>query len=188
MANSITFSIADKTVLTTLARIAERFTPAGMRPVMKEIGEELAESTRRRFETGTGPDGHRWSPLKPGTVLARYQKMMGELRESHFKKDGSLSKRGTQAKTRIDAASAKPLIDTGELSKTFRYQITDGGAGVEIGTNRTFHEGSGVGAEVHQFGTWDGRIPARPFMGLSAQDKTTVLGILNRFLEEPLPH
>jgi phage gpG-like protein len=188
MANSLTFSIADKTVLAALARIAESFTPSGMRPAMQEIGEELAESARRRFGTATGPDGKPWPTLKPGTVLARYRKMMGELGESHFKKDGSLSKRGAEVKTRIGAASTSPLIDTGELSRTLRYQVTDGGAGVKIGTHRTFDSGKGVGAEVHQFGTRDGRIPARPFLGLSAQDKTTVLDILTRFMQEPLPH
>ncbi|MDR1349238.1 MAG: phage virion morphogenesis protein [Zoogloeaceae bacterium] len=62
------------------------------------------------------------------------------------------------------------------LRRSIRYQITDGGASVEVGTNRTFNEGKGVGAEVHQFGSRDGRIPARPFLGLSAADKTTVLG------------
>ncbi|MDR1351240.1 MAG: phage virion morphogenesis protein [Zoogloeaceae bacterium] len=44
----------DKTVLGVLSRIAANFTPAGMRPAMKVIGEELAESTRKRFATATG--------------------------------------------------------------------------------------------------------------------------------------
>jgi phage gpG-like protein len=188
MANKISFSIADETVLTTLARIAESFAPAGMRPVMAAIGEVLAESTRCRFNTATGPDGRPWPALKPGTVLARYRKMMGDLGVSHFKKDGSLSKRGTKAESQIGAASARPLIDTAELSRGIRYQVTEGGASVEIGSHRTFDEGKGVGAEVHQFGTKDGRIPARPFLGLSAQDKTTVLDILTHFLQEPLRH
>jgi phage gpG-like protein len=188
MANSITISIDDKTVLAALARISESFTPAGISPAMEAIGEKLVLSTRRRFDTATGPDGEPWPALRPGTVLARYQKMMNELGQSHFKKDGSLSKSGAEAQTRIGAASSKPLIDTGELSRNISFQVTDGGAGVEIGTNRTFDERKGVGAEVHQLGTRDGRIPARPFLGLSAHDKTTVLDILSQFLQEPLPH
>ena len=150
---SVTFDY--QTVLAKLNEIAARLTPAGMRPAMREIGEELSESTKRRFATGIGPDGSPWAPLKPGTVLAR------------------LAKLGT-------AAGSKPLIATGELSRFIRYRVTDGGAGVEIGTNRTFNEGRRVGAEVHQFGTQ--RIPARPFLGLSGEDKTTVLDILNQFL------
>ena len=80
-------------------------------------------------------------------------------------------------------AAIRPLIASGELSRTIRYQITDGGAGVEIGTNRTFSEGRNVGAEVHQFGTTDGRIPARPFLGLSTKDKTTALDILTKLMD-----
>jgi phage gpG-like protein len=169
----ITFTYDDKTVLGVLNQIAQSFTPAGMRPAMKEIGEELSESTRRRFETSTGPEGHRWAPLKEGTVLARLAKISG----AYTSKSGRIGTKGAVA-----AMNMKPLIDTGELSRRIRYQITDGGAGVEIGTNRTF--GKGVGAEVHQFGTQNDHIPARPFLGLSAKDKTTVLDILNTLLND----
>jgi phage gpG-like protein len=184
---SISFRCDDRTVLAVLNRIARSFTPAGMRPIMKDIGEELSESTRRRFSTAAGPDGTPWPALKPGTVLARYRKMMGDIGKNNFKKDGRLSKRGKAAQTRIGAASQRPLIDTGELSRTIRYQVTDGGASVEIGSNRAFNEGKGVGAEVHQFGARNGHIPARPFLGLSAHDRTSVLDILQRFLAENLP-
>jgi phage gpG-like protein len=177
MPNTIKIDIDDKTVLAVLKKIADSFTPQGMAPVMKEIGECLAESTRQRFATGAGPDGMRWVSLKEGTVLAR----LAEIAGSYRKKDGRLSKKGVTA-----VMGMKPLIATGELSRDIRFQITDGGAGVEIGTNRTFNEEKGVGAEVHQFGTRDGRIPARPFLGLSTTDKTTVLDILQNFMREPL--
>lgn len=35
------------------------------------IGEALRRELRRRFETGTDPDGRKWAPLKPLTVLLR---------------------------------------------------------------------------------------------------------------------
>ena len=123
------------------------------------------------------PDGSRWAGLKQGTLLARLSKVSG----AYTKKSGKISKKGAAA-----AMNMRPLIDTKELSTTIRYQIADGGAAVEIGTNRTFAESRGVGAEVHQFGTRDGRIPARPFLGLSDSDKTTVLNRLARFLEEQI--
>jgi phage gpG-like protein len=170
----IRFSITDKEVLSALNRLAKCASPSKMRPVMQEIGERLTESTKRRFGTSTGPDGSRWPGLAQGTVLARLSEVKGA-----YKKTGKISKKGATAATNI-----KPLIDTGELSTTLRYQITDGGAAVEIGTNRTFSENGDVGAEVHQFGTKNGRIPARPFLGLSDADKTTVLDRLARFLEE----
>jgi phage gpG-like protein len=87
---------------------------------------------------------------------------------------------------KIAAASVKPLIHTKELSTKISLQIINGGAGVDVGTDRTFSEAKGVGAEVHQFGTRNGRVPARPFLGLSDSDKTTVLDTMARFLEGQL--
>jgi len=36
---------------------------------------------------------------------------------------------------------------------------------------------------VHQFGSRDGRIPARPFLGLSSQDEAEVIGILESYID-----
>lgn len=38
-------------------------------------------------------------------------------------------------------------------------------------------------AAVHQFGYMWNNIPARPYLGLSADDKTEIIGIINGFLE-----
>jgi phage gpG-like protein len=168
----IRFSIADKEVLSALNRLARSCTPSRMRPLMKEIGEDITASTKLRFQSSTGPDGHRWPSLEKDTLLARLAKTSG----AYSKKTGRISKRGATA-----AMNLKPLIDTKELSTTIRYQIINGGTGVDIGTNRTFKRG--IGAEVHQFGTRDGRIPARPFLGLSDADKTSILNRVARFIE-----
>lgn len=37
-----------------------------LRPVLLSIGEELAESTKQRFNTGTDPQNRRWVPLSTG--------------------------------------------------------------------------------------------------------------------------
>ena len=54
----------------------------------------------------------------------------------------------------------QPLIDTGLLRNSFSYRATK--TGVAVGTNRRFSPKAT--AAVHQFGTRDGRLPARPFM------------------------
>lgn len=175
MAESISLTVDNKEVLEVLGRIAERFSPAGMAPVMQEIGETLAESTQRRFSTSTGPDGKRWAPLAKSTVLARLAKISG----AYAKKSGKLSSKGGVA-----VMGMKPLVETGMLQGTIRYQLIDGGAGVEIGTNRIYDKKGDVNPAVHQFGSRNGKIPARPFLGLSADDKAEVLDILERFLDE----
>lgn len=170
----ISIAVEHRTVLDALNRLADTLAPQGMRPAMKEIGEELIDSTRQRFQASTAPDGSRWPALSHNTVLARLGKT-----------SGAASRRGGKVSSKGAATGMKPLIDTGQLSKTIRYQIIDGGAGVAIGTNRSF---GSADASVHQFGTSKaGRghnvtIPPRPFLGLSVRDGQTVLDILQRAL------
>ena len=168
MADSISLTIDNREVLEALSQLMERFTPSGMAPVMQEIGEVLAESTQQRFSTSTAPDGSRWPALAESTVLARLAKIGG----AYSKKTGKLTKKGSLAKSGM-----KPLVATGILQDTIRYQIISGGAGVEIGTNRFAGEWE-AGAAVHQFGSRNGKIPARPFLGLSASDEAEVLDII----------
>lgn len=164
--------VDDRSVLTALLHLAERVAPSGMAGAMEEIGEDLTESTQQRFSNGIAPDGSRWAPLAEGTVLARLASIGG----AYGKKTGQLTKQGSAA-----VMGMKPLVETGMLQDGFRYQLIDGGAGVAIGTNRFAGEWDG-GAAVHQFGSKDGRIPARPFLGLSVADKVSVLEIIKRHL------
>lgn len=174
-------------VLARLAEIARRVDD--LSPAMRAIGEALAESTKERFSTSTGPDGEAWERLAASTVLGRLQQITGGTTGSYrtrgakkgaVNKDGSLSKRSRRALENV-----KPLVDTGILQDTIHYQIINGGRGVAIGTNRFAGEWDG-GAAVHQFGNKKGTLPARPFLGLSAGDETAVLEILDRFLRQAI--
>ena len=149
---SVTIEVEDRQVLDALRQIAESFSPRGMRGAMAEIGEGLTVSTKRRFATSTAPDDSPWPTLKPGTVLARLRKISN----AYYAKNERNEKLGRVGKRNAKGAAAvmkmKPLVDTGGLSRTIRYQITDGGAGVTVGTNRFSGEWDG-GAAVHQFGS-----------------------------------
>lgn len=172
MTDFITVTFESAPVLARLAEIARRVDD--LSPAMRGIGELMVESTKDRFNSSTGPDGQRWKANALGTVLARLAKIKG----AYSKRDGRLTKKGAAAVT-----SKKPLVDTGMLQDTIRYQLTPGGKGVEIGTNRFAGEWEG-GAAVHQFGNRKGTIPARPFLGLSASDERAVLDVLDRFLRQ----
>jgi phage gpG-like protein len=165
-------SVDDKQVLEVLQRIAERFQPKQMRPAMMQIGEKLLASTKKRFDMAVAPDGTPWAPIKPGTILAHIRMMSSQSKywERSGKNKGAL-------KTAAVGRALHPLIATGRLQKSLNYRILDDGAGVAIGTGRALGE---TDASVHQFGTK--HIPARPFLGLSTDDKTTVLEILNKML------
>lgn len=123
--------------------------------VLAPIGALLESTTLERFDTNIGPDGQAWVP----SLRARL-------------------------------ASGKTLVDKGHLRDSVHYEL-DGDA-VEIGS-------AYISAGVHQFGATitakgggplkfklaDGSfrsvasvtIPARPFVGLSAEDADLVIGV-----------
>jgi phage virion morphogenesis protein len=88
-------------------------------------------------------------------------------------------KASTQAAKAKRGQSSKILRQRGYLADTIRYQVN--GGGLRIGTNRIY-------GAIHQLGGKAGRgrkaeIPARPFLGISAQDRERILEIVTDFLE-----
>lgn len=175
----ISIEIDDAQVRALLVRLRDRVGEAGMRPALKEIGERLTESTKQRFETSTAPDGSRWAPNAESTLLAVMRHATGGGR------GGMLGQRGATRAPAIKALAGKrPLVDTKELANGIHHQLIPGG--VVVGTDRMWGNGDTVGAAVHQFGSKNGRIPARPFLGLSDGDRSTILAIIERHLTTDL--
>ena len=166
----ITVDFDAAAIAQALGELERRVSPEGLQAPLTAIGELLAESTRQRFAAGTAPDGSRWAPNAESTYLG----LLG--RGDGRKKDGKVGARGVNK-----VMGKKPLVASGQLAGSIRYQLLPGGTGVEVGTNR-FADAWDGGAAVHQFGSRDGRIPARPFLGLSDADETGVMAILNRHL------
>lgn len=74
--------------------------------------------------------------------------------------------------------SPEILVLRGFLQGLIRYEAT--GDSVSWGTDRIY-------GATHQFGRPEKNIPARPFLGLSADDRRTVLDIINDHLERTAP-
>lgn len=128
-------------------------------PALRSIGEALQRTTQERFDPGQkrSPDGTPWARNSPVTIARK--------------------------------GRDNPLYERGNLQNTIRYQVL-GTRGVEVGTNLVY-------GAAHQFGMvkgyagrtrrgapipW-GNIPARPYLGLSADDETEVVRILRDYLE-----
>ena len=124
-------------------------------PLLAELGEYGLRSTRARFKTQTAPDGTAWAALQPW-----YQK----------------EKRRNKNRT---------LTLDGYLRSRLTWQFA-GDRTVEIGSNLPY-------AAVHQFGAtikpraakvlmFRGHvaksvtIPARPYLGLSDEDRSEIVG------------
>ncbi len=123
--------------------------------ILEPIGDELRASARERFRDGVGPDGEAWAPS-----------------------------------LRVKLNGGQTLLDDGYLQESIRDDVFDDA--VEIGSDRPY-------AAIHQFGGTitaktsgglrfrlaDGahrrvqsvKMPARPFLGLSAEDGRMIEGV-----------
>jgi phage gpG-like protein len=185
--------IDDAEVMAAMRRLAA--SGSSMRPAMREIGEYMVDSTRRRFAAGQAPDGTRWKSNTEATMLSYLARRGGGTsrrpgekgRNPYFRKDGRLNKRGGGL-----LSGKKPLIgESKRLSSEIHYRA--GAGSVEVGSSMEYAAVQQFGAGRGDFGStkrgapipW-GDIPARPFLGLSETDKSAVLDILHEHIEAAL--
>lgn len=169
MTDRITVELDIAPVIARLDQLLRTLGPGGLQAPLAKIGEDLVESTKQRFATSTGPDGSRWAPNSMATIMGMLEGSAG-----NFRKDGRISKKGA---TRV--ANKKPLVASGILQDTISYDVE--GDSLFVGTNRFAGQWDG-GAAVHQFGSKDGSIPARPFLGADDEDVQRMLEVLERYL------
>lgn len=169
MADAITVQYTGDAIVGRLRQLADALEPGGLAPFLRALGEPLVESTKRLFVTSTGPDGRRWAPNAQATYL-------GMIGKGDTRKDGRINARATRR-----VAGKRPLVESGQLADTIVWQVV-GGSALEVGTNR-FADEWDAGAAVHQFGSRDGHIPARPFLGLSDEDEAVVVESLDGYLQ-----
>lgn len=62
----IEFSIDNSRVLAKFNKLLQK--TGDLSPALREIGEDLTESTKQRFSSATAPDGTAWAPNKPSTL------------------------------------------------------------------------------------------------------------------------
>ena len=82
---------------------------------------------------------------------------------------------------RAVAEGGRTLTDTGRLRGSIAHTLTDGGHGIEVGSNVAY-------AAIHQFGGRAGRgrrarIPARSYLGVDQRDREAIHRIVFRALE-----
>lgn len=161
--------------------IAKTGNPKG---ILEAIGEYEVASTKARFGSSIGPDGKPWASNSQVTIL-RY--LAG--RSGSFKKDGTLSAKGAGL-----AAGKKPLIGRGGaagLHALISYRI-QGADTLLVGSPKVYASAQQFGMKRGFAGTnrrgspipW-GDIPARPFLGISKEDRVNILAIL---AEQMLPN
>lgn len=146
----------------TMAELLRR--TGDLTPLMEQIGAYGEESTVNRFETQTGPDGERWAPS-----------------------------------ARVKANGGQTLVDSGRLRQSVTWRARS--AEAEWGTNLIYASTHQEGATIRAKG--GGRlgfaipgigfrspqevvIPARPFLGIDADDEAEIDAIVHDYLAEAM--
>jgi phage virion morphogenesis protein len=148
--------------LAILAQAAEHY--GHPRPLFDAIGGAMVVSTQHRFEEERGPDGYRWP--------ASYRAM---------------------------EEGGKTLTDSGRLVRSITHNATDDG--VEIGTDVIYAAIQQLGGTVRaktkkglrfrigRNGGWVTKrsvfIPARPFLGVDAEDEKDIRSISEQWIAKP---
>lgn len=124
-------------------------------PLMQAIGGILETSTRQRFEDEISPNGVAWAILMPATVKAK-NGFTGILKGSPNQGSNSME---------------------GGLMHSIRWEVSSDS--LILGTDKPY-------GKYHQTGTQkangETKMVARPFLGLSNQDKSDIGDLINDFL------
>ncbi|MEO0558054.1 MAG: phage virion morphogenesis protein [Bacteroidota bacterium] len=146
-----------------------------------DIGEHMLNATDARFEAERAPDGTRWAPNSPATLISQYTSR-GKRRKA-FKqraKGGDIELtagfgRFVQAKRILQDKGVR-----GGLRGDISYEAD--GRSVRLGASKVY-------ARIHQLGGTAGRgvtLPARPFLGLSRDDRQVIADIIVRWARESI--
>lgn len=186
----IKIDVTDSGVSKALSRLAD----INLHPALVQIGDILVDSTKQRFATSTAPDGTRWASNSQVTILQYLRVKSGKYEGKQrvgtkagflYQKDDKHKRKGKLAAKGIEAVMGKrPLIGhEGDLARQI-YPRVEGNDTLYIGSTVPYAATQQFGAKRHQFqgkAPW-GDIPARPFLGLSNSDRSTILDIISDFL------
>lgn len=183
----ITLEIVTDDIGPTLERLLS-FSARGLDLALGEIGQYLVEATRTRAALQVGPDGNPWAPLspryqkrkdkkRPGVPMLRLDNHMLGDQLSHQVRDNELLV-GTNAKYgAIHHFGGTVKTAARSQYAYFRQDKRTGRVG-----NRFVKKGKSNFKQGVTLPAQEIKIPARPWLGLSTQDDTEVLGILRDHL------
>lgn len=159
------------------AATGDKVTLSDLTPIMQEIGEIVIDSTKQRFSQGVAPDGSRWAP-KSQTTLNRYGARTSNTIDIRplFGPSGALSSQIFYEAAPDSVTWGSPMI----YAATQQFGAAQGQFGAAIG--RTKPSAKRPKSQDYYFPIPWGNIPARPFLGISAEDQTNILDVITEAL------
>ncbi len=185
----IRISINDGDVRRSLRRLREAADDMG--PAMKEVAGLLETSTTNRFSTKQAPDGSAWARLATATQRRRLKK--GRRRNDKLVFSGRLKRSITSDYDRrsavvgTDVPYASTHQEGAQRGEFGSFSLVSRTA---RGRSRQRRRGAAVlaGTAARTQGRpipW-GDIPARPFLGFSADDRNEISDIIRRHLQRAI--
>lgn len=146
-----------------------------MREPMDEIGQTMVLSTKTRMQAGVSPDGTPFAP-RSAVTLARYAAQGKKYGPKPLWLTGTMRQNVAHAATTDSVSWGANAIQAAVM----HFGAEQGEFGAAIGRTKP----SEKRAKSQDYFTpipW-GRIPARPFVGLSEQDRTDIGDIIGEWL------
>lgn len=167
--------IDDREILRALDRLHSK--SANLHPCLKNIGEHLVESTQQRFTNEEDPEGKRWAALRDSTL--KRKKSTKILTESHQLRDSvvyAVRNNGLRVGTnKVYGAAHQFGIDKDMHVPAHKRAVTKA-----WGKELKFPVWAQV--KAHSFNP---KLPARPFLGFSASDRTEIRAIVEDYIMQP---
>jgi len=169
----ITIELKDADVTSALARAAAMLTD--LTPLMSGVANLLLDQTEQRFKDQKAPDGTPWAPRSPTTLNAYERRAKtadgvkswgGVLRYSGQLNDNLFSSHGPDFAM---VSSPEPY------AAAMQFGARKGSLGAYWWTTES-------GKVVEGSSPW-GDIPARPFFGISDDNRTDILNLISDYIE-----
>jgi phage virion morphogenesis protein len=193
VATDVQLKVDDRQVLDAVARLRLSLPLSGdMQPAMQRMGLVLKSAAQLRFRQEQAPDGVPWK--KSGKETGRTLTDSGQLRRSltvrATRSDVTVGSNLTYAAIHQFGGEIRPVKGR-FLSIPVTPAARDAGSPRKFpGDLRVAQALSGQYILVNAEGVTQYLlmskviIPARPFLGVSDDDRTALLGVMNRYLEE----
>jgi phage virion morphogenesis protein len=164
-------SIDESEVVARLVRIGSR--GKDLTPVTKSFGDYLIRETVTRFEQERDPDGAAWEPLSPLTLA--FKKNTGILTETTDLRN-SFSRKANRMSVKV--GSDRPYAAVHQFGLKRALNISAHRRKVKSRSRKGVQSGVAF-VRAHERKV---SIPARPFLGFTAQDEKELAALLNDHL------
>ena len=176
--SGFTIHVDDAAVLTALRRLAGVFDdPSAIAREIAALGEN---ATRLRFKTETAPDGTRWKPslraqISGGRTLTRDGHLSGSLSSQS---GADFAEWGVNSIYAAIHQFGGDIEIAARSQKAYFKRYKNGSVG-----NRFVKKKRSNFAQIVTIGAYTIRMPARPFLGISPDDASDIVALIEHRLQ-----